>query len=158
MDGTWVDQALSLGANKWKIACTLEWRGSKRYFENSSIHWSPWLSNFGIKLDTLCLIEVARKLNNKGLHHLKDLWDEERQWWTSIEALSHRGFRSLNERVLLNQLFDKLKTQHTPPCTLILQWGHWKWLRRRPLWKLLTKLVYARLASQDNWAEVQNKV
>ena len=46
--------------------------GGVKYFENSSMHWSLGVSKFGVKLDNPFWIEVARKVNNKGLVCLGD--------------------------------------------------------------------------------------
>ena len=61
-----------------KVRSTLEWDVFQRYFEHCSLHWSPWLSKLGIKLDGDYSREVARRVKNKGLTHLIDLWDPSR--------------------------------------------------------------------------------
>ena len=68
---------------------TLEWQEKKRYFEHSSTHWSLWLSNQGLGLESTFLIEV-KKINNKCIVHLRDLWDE---MGCHFKTLRQKGFR-----------------------------------------------------------------
>ena len=72
--------------NKCKKALTtLEWGGFERYFEHFETNWSPWSTKLGINLDSDYSREVARRLNNKRLTHLIDLWDLARRQWRDIE-------------------------------------------------------------------------
>ena len=69
------------------MAISLEWGENVRYFGDSPLHWSPWLSKLGFMLESLEWIEVAKKLKNKGMVHLKDLWDDFGRQWLNLQDL-----------------------------------------------------------------------
>ena len=92
--------------NKCKlVASALEWEDKVWYFDNSTVHWSPWLSKLGITLENPKWREVDRKLNNKDLVQLNDLWDDSRSQWLDIDMLRQCHSLSLFEDVLVNRLF-----------------------------------------------------
>ena len=49
-------------------------------------------------------IEVARKLNNRGLQHLQDFWEDSSHQQISLDPLMLRGVEPLFERALVGRL------------------------------------------------------
>ena len=100
--------------NKCKIGLTtLEWGGFQRYFEHSSLHWSPWLSKQGVELESSGFIEVARRLNNKGLMNFIDLWERNGE---NLKMPQQWENLSLMEKVLISRRLDhKVRVIASPP-------------------------------------------
>ena len=56
--------------NSKEATCSLEWRESTRYFKDSAIQWSPWVSPLGFMITLEDDIKRARLLHNVGIQKM----------------------------------------------------------------------------------------
>ena len=125
--------------------------------KNSALHWLPWLSKLGITLESSQWREVAKKLNNKGLIHLKDFWDDSSSQWLDIGELRQCHCLSLFEDVLISRLLSHLDGRPSPLCMPSCTWKCWLWPIQRPFKSPNTKEVYLRLQKPPDWVQAVNK-
>ena len=109
--------------NKCKVvSTTLVWGGFQRYFEHSSLHWSPWLSKQGLELESSHWREVARRLNKKNLVHLIDFWNADNMHWREPDNTQQWGVISLAEEVLIRRLLKVVSFRASLPLVSELSW------------------------------------
>ncbi|RYA84154.1 hypothetical protein DD594_26505, partial [Enterobacter cloacae complex sp. 4DZ1-17B1] len=91
-----------------RAAGVLKWGKEVRYFKNSILHWCPWLSKVVDPPQTPYWIEIARKLNNKGLKQLGHFWDSGNKSWKTIDLLVTQYQLNSLEVLLVHKVMKEL--------------------------------------------------
>ena len=84
------------------------WGETTRYFKNTNYQWSPWLSKITEGFLDEYWREVARKVNNKGLRTIGQLWDPQTFGWKEVDELANQFLLSSFERILVGRVIESL--------------------------------------------------
>ena len=101
------------------VARSLEWRENTRYFKDSAIQWSPWMSPLRIIIASEDDIKRARLLHNVGIHKMLNCWDsKELSWKESSRSIIEIGINKPNLKELINDL-QSLVLHWFPPLYIL---------------------------------------
>ncbi|RYA54880.1 hypothetical protein, partial [Enterobacter cloacae complex sp. CH23B] len=106
-----------------RVAGVLKWGEEVRYFKNSILHWSPWLSKVVDLPQTPYWIETARKLNNKGLKPHGHFWDSGKKSWKSIDLLLTQYQLNSLHVLLVHKVMEELNNLVMPICDMVFDWN-----------------------------------
>ena len=95
-------------------------------------------------------IEVARKLNNKGISTLKDCWDMTQKQWKTSGQLRFEKNISLQESILVGRLLEIISLMFVLQVPTEADWKAWKWPEEKKFEMLNTKSIYLQLCANDS--------